>query len=179
MAYQNLRFFDNNSDQLNTVWNAELGFYQANAYLPLVSAVVYETLTLFVLEEAVNELGGTQWVTPISESGNNVKIRFEFENDYYSSNDIFLYSAKLEKGDPDLILLDIVMPKMSGFEFQEELKLQKKNTKIPVIILSNLGQEEDLKRGLELGAVDYLVKTDLSMSDIVNKVREILAKKKK
>lgn len=100
MAYQNLRFFDNNSDQLNTVWNAELGFYQANAYLPLVSAGLYETLTLFVLEEAVNELGGTQWVTPISESGNNVKIRFEFENDYYSSNDIFLYSAKLEKGEP-------------------------------------------------------------------------------
>jgi hypothetical protein len=96
MAYQNLRFFDSNSDQLNTVWNEELGFYQANVYLPLVSAGLYETCTIFVLEEAVNQLGGSQWVTPISESGNNVKIKFEFDSDYTSSNDIFLFSAKLE-----------------------------------------------------------------------------------
>ena len=100
MAYQNLRFFDSNSDQLNTVWNDTLGFYQANVYLPIVSAGLYETYTIFILEETINQVGGTQWVTPISESGNDVKIKFEFQADYESSNDIFLYSAKLENGEP-------------------------------------------------------------------------------
>mgnify|MGYP003324230581 CR=1 FL=1 len=100
MAYQNLRFFDSNSDQLNMVWNDELGFYQSNVYLPVVSEGLYETCTIFVLEEAINGLGGTEWVTPISESGNDVKIKFEFQSDYTSSPDIFLYSAKLENGEP-------------------------------------------------------------------------------
>lgn len=100
MAYQNLTFFDNNSDQLNLVWNDELNLYQANVYLPVVAAGLYETCTLFVLEEVVNEVGGKDWVTPISETGNNVKIKFEFQSDYESSDDIFLYSAKLENGLP-------------------------------------------------------------------------------
>jgi hypothetical protein len=100
MNYQNLRFFDSNSDQLNLVWNDNLSYFEGNVYLPTVSTGLYETVTIFVLEEAINSLGGTEWVTPISESGNDVKIKFEFSSTYDSSDALFLYSAKMVNGEP-------------------------------------------------------------------------------
>jgi DNA-binding response OmpR family regulator len=83
---------------------------------------------------------------------------------------------KVKLTTPDLILLDLVMPIKDGFETLEELKLDKKTKKIPVIILTNLGQEEDIKRGKDLGAVDYLVKSDLSIKEIIDKVKTYLIK---
>ena len=80
---------------------------------------------------------------------------------------------------PDLILLDLVLPVKSGFELLADLKSDAKTKKIPVIILSNLSQSPDIKRGLDLGAEDYLVKTGISLSDVVEKVKEILVKHKK
>lgn len=82
-----------------------------------------------------------------------------------------VYSEK-----PDLILLDMMLPKKSGFDILVELKKDKSTKKIPVVILSNLAQEEDIKRALALGARDYLVKTEVSLSEVVNKVKECLAK---
>jgi DNA-binding response OmpR family regulator len=75
---------------------------------------------------------------------------------------------------PDLILLDLVMPRKDGFATLEEIKKNDKWKSIPVLIATNLGQKEDVERGMKLGAIDYLVKTDTSVDDFVNKVKSIL-----
>jgi len=77
---------------------------------------------------------------------------------------------------PDLILLDLVMPKKNGFEVLQVIKADAKTKNIPVVILSNLGQEEDVKRGASLGAVDYLVKTNLSIQEVVSKIKDYLVR---
>ena len=75
---------------------------------------------------------------------------------------------------PDLLLLDIIMPKRNGFEVLESLKGDSKTKDIPVIVLSNLGQESDVARAKELGAVDYFVKVEFEVKDIVDKVKQFL-----
>jgi len=77
---------------------------------------------------------------------------------------------------PDLVLLDLILPKMTGFDVLTEIRMDSKIRQIPVIILSNLGQEEDIKRARELGALDFLVKADTSVNDVVKKVKELYAK---
>ena len=78
---------------------------------------------------------------------------------------------------PNLLLLDIIMPKRNGFEVLESLKKDPTSADIPVIVLSNLGQESDVARAKELGAVDYFVKVDLEVKDIVEKVKQFLGVK--
>jgi DNA-binding response OmpR family regulator len=76
---------------------------------------------------------------------------------------------------PDVILLDLVMPKRDGFSVLEEIKKNPKLNKIPVIIASNLGQKEDIDRGMKLGATDYIIKSDMSMEGIVGKIQKIIS----
>jgi len=76
---------------------------------------------------------------------------------------------------PDIILLDLIMPVKNGFEVLEELQKDEELKKIPIIILSNLGQETDIKKGKELGAADYLIKSNSSMNDVIAKIKEVLA----
>jgi CheY-like chemotaxis protein len=76
---------------------------------------------------------------------------------------------------PDLILLDLIMPKLQGFEVLKALKQDPATAPIPVIVLSNLGQDEDLKRAMELGAVAYFIKAHLSLQDLVQRVAQTLA----
>jgi DNA-binding response OmpR family regulator len=77
----------------------------------------------------------------------------------------------------DLILLDVVLPGTDGFTFLRELKKSDMSSKIPVIITSNLGQQEEIERGLTEGAADYIVKAHSTPGEIVEKVEEILNKK--
>lgn len=77
-----------------------------------------------------------------------------------------------------MILLDLIMPVQNGFEVLEELATDDGVKKIPVIVLSNLGQDSDVEKGKSLGAIDYLVKTDYSMKEVIEKVKFYLAKKK-
>ena len=77
---------------------------------------------------------------------------------------------------PDIILLDLIMPEKNGFETLEELKKMPETKNIPVIILSNLGQDTDIKQGKELGAVDYLIKSNYSMPEVVEKIKKYLLK---
>lgn len=81
-------------------------------------------------------------------------------------------SAQSEK--PDLILLDILLPGKDGFEILEELKQDADAEKIPVILLTNLGQRKDIERGLELGAVDYLIKAHFTPSEVIAKIESVL-----
>lgn len=79
-----------------------------------------------------------------------------------------------EKERPDMILLDVVMPKMSGFEVLQKLKYSPATQETPVVILSNLGQEEEVIKGRALGAVDYLVKADVHLTDVLDKISKYL-----
>ncbi len=83
-----------------------------------------------------------------------------------------------EKNSPDLILLDLILPKKSGFEVLAELKADPELKIIPVIVLSNLGQDEEIKSALNLGAADYLVKTEHPINEVVEKVKQQLIKGK-
>lgn len=75
------------------------------------------------------------------------------------------------KEKPELILLDLMLPKKSGFEVLGEIKRDASLKDIPVIIMSNLGQEDDIKKGIALGAIDYLIKADIKIDDIVAKIK--------
>lgn len=81
---------------------------------------------------------------------------------------------KIKEDKPDLILLDLILPGMDGFEFLELIKKNQESSQIPVVILSNLGQRDEIKRGFELGAIDYLVKAHFPPSEIVKKVNDVL-----
>jgi len=84
---------------------------------------------------------------------------------------------KLKEIEPDLILLDLILPKKSGFEFLEDISLNPSLRNKPVIILSNLGQTADIQRGKQLGAVEYFVKAKISIDDLILKIKEFLQKK--
>jgi CheY-like chemotaxis protein len=77
---------------------------------------------------------------------------------------------------PHLILLDLIMPKMQGFEVLRALKADPATAAIPVIILSNLGQDSDVKQAMEAGAAGYFVKANLSLQDLVKRVGELIGK---
>ncbi|MBI2989666.1 MAG: response regulator [Candidatus Magasanikbacteria bacterium] len=81
---------------------------------------------------------------------------------------------EVKKKHPQLILLDILLPKMDGFSVLEHLKSDEKTKNIPVILLTNLGQKDDVDKGLALGAVDYLIKAHFKPSETVDKVKKVL-----
>ncbi|KPJ73389.1 hypothetical protein AMJ48_01370 [Parcubacteria bacterium DG_74_1] len=99
-----------------------------------------------------------------------------FDVDEAISGEEGLNKVRAEK--PDLILLDIILPRKSGLDVLIELKGNEKTKDIPVIILSVLGQVQDIKKGLTLGAKDYLVKSEITISEVVAKARECLKNKK-
>ena len=78
----------------------------------------------------------------------------------------------IEKEKPDLVLLDIVLPNKDGWEILKEIKA--KNNKIKVIILSNLGQKEEVEKGLNLGAEKYLIKSNFTPSEVVEEIKKLI-----
>ncbi len=81
--------------------------------------------------------------------------------------------AALDEMTPDLIILDIILPGRSGFEVLEEMRA-KPGATAPVIVMSNLGQETDVARGKSLGAVEYFVKANTSIDDLIVKIRAMI-----
>ncbi len=82
---------------------------------------------------------------------------------------------KAQTESPDLILLDLILPGVDGFEVLARIKSNKDTSLIPVIILSNLGQKEDIEKGFNLGAVDYLIKAHFTPNEIIEKINVLLA----
>jgi two-component system, OmpR family, alkaline phosphatase synthesis response regulator PhoP len=92
------------------------------------------------------------------------------------SNGEEVLSYLKENPPPNLIILDLIMPQKDGFETLFELKKEERFKKIPVVIVSNLSQEEDIKKAKDLGALDFLVKSSLSLSEIAQKIEGFLKK---
>jgi DNA-binding response OmpR family regulator len=86
---------------------------------------------------------------------------------------------KTVKEVPDLILLDLILPKKNGFEVLEEIKKDPYLKNIPVIIISNLGQEIDIDRAKKFGVNEYLIKAHTSLDTVVEKIKEIKGIKNK
>lgn len=116
---------------------------------------------LFVEDESALQRAATQVLT---EEGYKVFSALDGET--------ALQYAKKER--PDIILLDLVIPKKSGFEVLDELKKDPETKDIPVIILSNLESSEDIGKALERGATTYLVKTNYKLDEVVDKIKSIL-----
>jgi len=71
---------------------------------------------------------------------------------------------------PDLVLLDLLLPKMDGYAVLAALKKDSKTKDIPVVILSNFGEPENIEKAMELGAVDYFVKSSTDLGEVVKKI---------
>ena len=109
-----------------------------------------------ILSRVINE--------ELSEAGFDVSLAFDGEEG--------LEVVRSKK--PDLILLDLVMPKKNGFEVLEELKASKETVNIPIIILTMLGQEEEVEKGLKLGANQYVIKSQYAVIEIIDKIKDFL-----
>jgi len=79
---------------------------------------------------------------------------------------------------PDVLVLDLVMPRKDGYWVLREMRADPKLATLPVLVASNLGQTEDIDRAMELGANDYIVKSDLSLEDLVTKLKGLVEKAK-
>ena len=104
------------------------------------------------------------YATKLKESGYSVDIAVDGEQGF----------KKIKEKMPDLLLLDIVLPNVNGWEF---LRMAQKDTKLKnlkVIILSNLGQKAEVEKGLDLGAVKYLIKAHYTPSEVIEEVKKIL-----
>jgi DNA-binding response OmpR family regulator len=101
--------------------------------------------------------------------------KFELENFKVVTADDGEKGLKLAlKEAPDIILLDIMLPKMDGFAVLKALKADEKVKQIPVILLTNLSQKEKVQEGLALGADDYLIKAHFMPSEVVEKIKKLI-----
>ncbi len=81
--------------------------------------------------------------------------------------------SKMREGNFDMILLDLIMPKMDGFEVLRSMKLEDKLKTIPVLIFSTLAQEQDIERAKQLGAKDYMNKTFFNFEELLQKMKMV------
>jgi DNA-binding response OmpR family regulator len=108
----------------------------------------------------------TMYATKFAKEGYDLVQAFDGEEG--------IAKAKSEK--PAVILLDIIMPKLDGFAVLKMLKSDAALKSIPVVLLTNLGQDEDIKKGKELGAIDYFIKANHTPAEVVEKVKSLFEK---
>ena len=126
-------------------------------------------------EEAIKKLAGKRvlWVEDDKFLGNVIEKRlFEEGAEVIRSKTgaEALDSALIQK--PHIILLDVLLPDIDGFEVLSQLKSLDKTKHIPVIMLTNLGQKEDKEKGLKLGAIKFMVKAMSSIEEIIDAIKE-------
>jgi len=124
---------------------------------------------IFIIEdeEIISELLEKK----LKEEGYEVKSAKDGEEGWK-----LLQQSVLEKTPPDLILLDIVMPKKNGFEVMQEMQKNQTLCHIPVIIISNSGQAVELTKAQELGAKDWLIKTEFDHREVLSKINRYIGK---
>ena len=84
--------------------------------------------------------------------------------------------AKLKEKTPDLVVLDLVLPRIDGWEILSKIKANPKLKNLKVVVLSNLGQKEEVEKGLKLGATKYLIKAHYTPSQVVEEIKRCLEK---
>ena len=99
-------------------------------------------------------------------------VQNDFQTEVAADGKIGMVKIKANK--PDLILLDIVLPKMDGFEILKKIKEDSKLKNIPVILLTNLGQKDEVEKGLALGADEYIIKAHFTPTAVVARVKDIM-----
>lgn len=119
--------------------------------------------TLFLVED--DALMIRMYEKAFRASGFDLKMTFDGEE---AINTLKIIDIK-----PDIAVIDVMMPKLSGFDVLRFMKADPKLKSVPVVLLTNLSDEQDKKKGFELGAVDYLVKSEFSPKEIVDKIKEI------
>ncbi len=108
------------------------------------------------------------------------KVKFEAEGyDVYVAADGIDGLKVIKEKMPDLVLLDLVMPKMNGFKVLDELRSDPKTKDLLIYVFSNLGQSDEIDQGLKEGADGYFVKSNLTPTELARKVKIILAKPEK
>ena len=81
---------------------------------------------------------------------------------------------KIKEENIDLVLLDLILPGIQGYEVLSKIKEDVDTSAIPVIIISNLGQKEEVEKGLKLGAIDFLIKAHFAPDEIIDKIKAVL-----
>ncbi len=110
---------------------------------------------------------------------NVLKDRFEAEGwEVFVAKDGEEAIDSIAKNSLDLILLDLLMPKKDGFEVLKEVRDNTELKNLPIVVLSNLGGDEDIKKAMQLGANDYFVKTQHPMSEVVEKINALVKGRK-
>lgn len=84
---------------------------------------------------------------------------------------------KITEDNPQAVLLDVIIPEIDGFEVLKRVKKDPSKSSIPVIMLTNLGQADEIEKGLNLGAEDYIIKAHFTIGEIIERVKDILKKK--
>lgn len=108
--------------------------------------------------------------------GNAYRLKFEKEGfEVVITTDGQEAIDQMKKKMPDVVLLDLVMPVMDGFATLEAIRVTNGWKSVPVIVASNLGQKEDLDKAMAMGANDFVVKTNVSLDEIIAKVRASVA----
>ena len=79
-----------------------------------------------------------------------------------------------KKNNPSIILLDLILPKLTGFQVLEKIRSDSKIKDIPIIILTNLSQKSDVDKGIKMGANDYLIKAHFMPSEVVEKIKKLI-----
>jgi len=104
------------------------------------------------------------YTTKLKESGFGVAVATDGEQAI----------IKIKELKPDLVILDIVLPEVDGWEILRKIKSELKLEDLKVIILSNLGQKEEVEKGINLGAVKYLIKAHYTPSQVVEEIKKVL-----
>lgn len=103
--------------------------------------------------------------------------KFQKENfDVFIAKDGKEGFTYLESNNPDIIVLDLILPDLNGYEILSMLKREKKTKGVPVVVLSNLGQQEEMEKAMSLGAAEFLIKVNFTLEEIVEKVKQVLGR---
>lgn len=109
---------------------------------------------------------GNAYRVKLTKAGYDVRVALDGEEAIRFANSFV----------PEIIILDLIMPKRDGFATLEELRHDEKWKTIPIIVASNLGQKEDIEKSMRLGATDFIVKSELDLNDLITKIHTLLAK---
>ncbi len=141
--------------------------YFAKTYIMYILQIMPETKKILLVEDDTFMLGILS--ERLKKSGFEVSMATDGEE--------CMKVLEAQKSNLDIVLLDILLPKIDGFEVLRRMKVSPELSSIPVVILSNLGQKEEVQKAKDLGAEDYIIKANFTTKEIVDKLLNVLNKK--